>query len=88
MATATVSLAAAADDGRFDLHGRPAPAADVRRERPKGEWAKGAQSYPTSIGGDKSYEYISSFVVDVTEDGYYKVTVKVVCPKLYNSDGT
>lgn len=88
LATTTVSLAEAVDDGRFDLHGRPAPMAGVRRERPKGEWAKDTQSYPTSIGGNKSYEYISSFVVDVTEDGYYKVMVKVVCPKLYNSDGT
>ncbi len=43
--------------------------------------------YPASAGGDRRYEYISSFTV-VPEGEFYKVTVKVICPKLYNSGGT
>ena len=87
-----------ADDAsdRFALHGRPAPenfatlkaGAEVGQIQKAGKKLLGASSpsYPNSIGGKKSYEYISSFTV-TPKDGYYKITVKVICPKLYDAEG-
>ena len=88
-----------ADDtaARFALHGRPAPKKlaqlKVGNVQSKAGGAKGVRllqasgpSYPASVGGDKSYEYISSFTV-TPKDGYYKITVKVICPQLYNAEG-
>lgn len=93
---AGTSLFADDTDDRFALHGRPAPenfaalkagaeAGQVQKVNKKLLGAS-SPSYPNSIGGDKSYEYISSFTV-TPKDGYYKITVKVICPKLYDADG-
>ena len=101
MATMCVAIgfSASADDTaeRFALRGRPAPkklaGLKAGNIQAKAGGEKGARllqasgpSYPASVGGDKSYEYISSFTV-TPKDGYYKITVKVICPKLYNGEG-
>jgi len=89
-----------ADDtaARFALHGRPAPKklAELKAGKIQAKQTEGAKgvrllqatgpSYPESIGGAKGYEYISSFTV-TPKDGYYKITVKVICPQLYNAEG-
>ena len=84
-------------EARFDLHGRPSPAdyvemkseASMRLKKIKkvaNSSNNSIPSYPESEGGDKSYEYISSFTV-TPKDGYYKITVKVICPQLYDEEG-
>ena len=91
------SLFASDNNERFALHGRAAPenfavlqaSHDVGQVGSGGKkllLSSGSPSYPESIGGDKSYEYISSFTV-TPKDGYYKITVKVICPKLYDAAG-
>ena len=84
------------DDGRLDLQGRSAPrnlAAQQARKMKKTSQndadkllLAAGNSYPESVGGSVEYEYISSFTVTPT-NGYYKVTVKVLCPLLYDADG-
>ncbi len=81
---------------RFALHGRPAPENHAELQAESQKLLKRSKvanvsggvgtSYPESAGGDKSYEYISSFTV-TPKDGYYKIRVKVICPKLYDAEG-
>ena len=96
MVCAIVGYSVYADDdaGRFALYGRPAPdnidtlQSDQNVMKTKGlsMLKSSGPSYPGSVGGKKSYEYISSFTV-TPKDGYYKITVKVICPKLYDAAG-
>ena len=90
------SLCASDNNERFALHGRTAPenfaalqtGHDVVQVRSGGMklLSSGSSSYPVSVGGSKQYEYISSVTI-TPKDGYYKITVKVICPKLYDAAG-
>ena len=73
-------------DDRFDLRGREAPTGFKKKSAimtvpVKSTLGASTGGYPVSIGGNKAYEYISSFTVE-EKDGVYRIRVKVICPKL------